>query len=294
MPVVIPEMKVCIALVMSMGLNVKPDIDAHWSTDEVVHTPFYSKTMTRDRFLLIHSNLHISDIRDARGNDPLAKVRLFLTMIQRTFCDVFSIYPIKRHQRPWKGRLRFKVYNPNKPSKFGIKLYQANESATGYDIAFEIYTGKNAGPSMTVDMAEFVGVSPEANTTTKLVVGLLASCGLLNKGYHIYLDNYYTSPELYDELRTHDTYAYGTVRRNRKDVPNAFSQVRLPQGEVIFRRRDGLLAVKYRDKRDVHMLSTIHVADAVKIRKRDDTVVTKPTCIVDYTALKPDQPLRPR
>ena len=177
------------------------------------------------------------------------------------------------------------MYNPNKPSKFGIKLYQANESATGYTIAFEIYTGKNAGPSMTVDMAEFVGVSPEANTTTKLVVGLLASCGLLNKGYHIYRDNYYTSPELYDELRTHDTYACGTVRRNKKDVPNAFSQVRLPQGEVIFRRRDGLLAVKYRDKRDVHMLPTIHVADAVKIRKRDDTFVTKPTCIADYTAL---------
>ena len=145
--------------------------------------------MTRDSFLLILSNLHISDNNNRAVDDPLAKVRPFLSMIQRTFIDV---YTPGRHISfdeatcPWKGRLRIKVYNPNKPIKFGIRLYQANESTIGYTIAFDIYTGKNEGPNICHDMVELVDLDSEANTTTKLVVGLLASCGLLDKGHHIY------------------------------------------------------------------------------------------------------------
>ena len=33
---------------------------------------------------------------------------------------------------PWKGRLRFRVYNPAKPDQFGIKLYEACEAKSGY------------------------------------------------------------------------------------------------------------------------------------------------------------------
>ena len=36
-------------------------------------------------------------------------------------------------------------------------------------------TGKNEGANLCHDMAELVDVDPESNTTTKLVVGLLAS-----------------------------------------------------------------------------------------------------------------------
>ena len=40
------------------------------------------------------------------------------------------------------------------------------------------------------DMAELSDVDPQSNTTTKLVVGLLASCGILEKVYHYaYVDN---------------------------------------------------------------------------------------------------------
>ena len=288
-PVTVSEMKVFIAVVMSMGLNGKADLESYWSTDDVLQIPFYSKVMTRDRFLLILSNLHISDNNNRAVDDPLAKVRPFLSMIQHTFIDVYTPgrdISFDEATCPWKGRLRFKVYNPNKPNKFGIKLYQANESSTSYTIAFDIYTGKNEGPNLCHDMAELVGVDAEANTTTKLVVGLLASCGLLDKGHHIYLDNYYTSPELFDELQLHNTYACGTVRRNRRDVPKAMTVVKkISQGDAIFRRRNGLLAVKFHDKRDVNMLSTIHSADAVRVVSRDRSVVTKPTCIADYTRL---------
>ena len=43
-------------------------------------------------------------------------------------------------------------------------------------------------------------IDPSVNGTTKLVLGLLDKGQLLDKGYNIFTDNYYTSPELVCEL----------------------------------------------------------------------------------------------
>ena len=127
-PVTVTEMKVFIAVVMSMGLNGKADLESYWSTDDVLQIPFYSKVMTRDRFLLILSNLHISDNNNRAVDDPLAKVRPFLSMIQRTFIDVYTPgrdISFDEATCPWKGRLRSKSTIQTSPTSLAssyIKL----------------------------------------------------------------------------------------------------------------------------------------------------------------------------
>lgn len=111
------------------------------------------------------------------------------------------------------------------------------------------------------EYSELVDLDQECCQTTKLVIELLARYGLLYSGYHIYMDNYYTLTELFDELSIRETYACGTVRKNRKNFPVALKgNQRMLQGDTLFRRRDDLLAIKFHDKRDVHMLTTIHKA----------------------------------
>ena len=289
-PVTLPEMKLFLAISLSFGLTQKPDLDLYWTTDPLLETPIYGKLMSRDRYLLILSNLHLvpNDPPDRVAfEDPLYKLRPLIDMIQRKFIDVYTPgrdISFDEGTCPWKGRLKFKVYNPAKPNKFGIKLYQVSESLTGYIIGFDIYSGKTdytcGSPE---EFAELVGVDPEAcTTTTKLVVGLLAKCGLLDEGCHVYMDNYYTSPELFTELDVRNTYACGTVRKNRRDVPRAFSEVKLRQGEVIFRRKENMLGLKWHDKRDVHLLSTIHRPFWKNVRGYRDRVVAKPMMVVDY------------
>jgi hypothetical protein len=103
------------------------------------------------------------------------------------------------------------------------------------------------------------------------------------------MDNFYVSPELFQELDLLNTYACGTLRKNRVGVPDALKRtfLKLKKGEIIFRRNDKLLAVKYRDQRDVHMLSTIHQATVSVLTKtdRNGDPIVKPTCIVDYCSL---------
>ena len=121
--------------------------------------------------------------------------------------------------------------------------------------------------------------------TTKLVLGLLASVDLLHKGHHCYMDNYYSSPELFQELYFTDTYACGTVWKSRKGLPIAVSSTKLKKGESVFRRNNALLALKWADKCTVYMITTIHDAKMVDTGKRhfnSNERIFKPEPVVQY------------
>ena len=61
--------------------------------------------------------------------------------------------------------------------------------------------------------------------------------------------------------------------------------MRLRRDEIIGCRSDELLAITFRDEKDVHMLSTIHDDSEVHRpdRRRLNQCQTKPTCIADYS-----------
>ena len=289
-PVTASEMKVFLALVITTGLVIKPTLEEYWSTDDIISTPFFPKHMALVRFQSILSNFHVVDNRLDDGSDPLFKVRPFVTHLRRRFVEVYSPsrdLSFDEATCPWKGRLRFRVYNPAKPDKFGIKLYATTEAKSGYLLGFDIYQGATRATNYT----EALEIQEDLTLTTQTVLGLLTFCGLLGKGHHVYMDNYYNSPELFHQLALFNTYACGTVRVNRHGMPAALKKQRaredrilLRQGQTIFRQKDNMLAVKHHDKRDVFMITTIHPPLEVQLDKvdEDDQHVWKPLCIVEY------------
>ena len=58
-----------------------------------------------------------------------------------------------------------------------------------------------------------------------------------------------------EDLLAQDTYACGTVRSNRKDLPPC-AKNKLKQGEKVYAQRGKLVFTKWHDKRDVSFLST--------------------------------------
>ena len=94
------------------------------------------------------------------------------------------------------------MYNLRKPSKFHIKLYQVCEADSYNVIAFEVYIGKVN--STCIQMSN--PIDPTVNDTMKLVLGLLEKGQLLDKGYNVFTDNYYTSPELLFECFYRQTF----------------------------------------------------------------------------------------
>ena len=170
---------------------------------------------------------------------------------------------------PWRGNIHFRVYNPNKPDKFGLKSYQLCDE-TGYCCVYELYTGKRQDTSV-------------HGATYDVCMRLMNS--YLNRGHHLYTDNYYTSPTLFSHLYSRGTDACGTLRQNRKHVPLGIKNAKPPKGETVVMSNGPLVIMKHTDKRPVTMCSTIHKGvhvDTGKVTRHTQQPIIKPDAIIAY------------
>ncbi|KAJ8929353.1 hypothetical protein NQ314_017972 [Rhamnusium bicolor] len=88
---------------------------------------------------------------------------------------------------------------------------------------------------------------------------------ILDQGRTICTDNWYTSLQLAERLLDRNTYLVGTMRSNRKDIPQEVAKVKLKVGETIaMENHKGVTVLNWRDKRNVLMLSTKHSNEVVE------------------------------
>ena len=85
----------------------------------------------------------------------------------------------------------------------------------------------------------------------------------VDKGYRLFVDNWYISVPLFLELERRGILACGSVRGNRKFLPKDIAdqsneQVkRLQRGESLFCQSGNLVCITWKDKKFVHQLLTI-------------------------------------
>ena len=92
---------------------------------------------------------------------------------------------------------------------------------------------------------------------------------LFDKGYHLYIDTWYTSEKLLNFLSDQDTVACGTAMGNKIKALKSLKDQPLEKGEWAFRRNDNLLMVRYKDKKEMSFfLSTIHDMQTERMSKR--------------------------
>jgi len=120
----------------------------------------------------------------------------------------------------------------------------------------------------------------EYGLSTSSVLSLID--GLLGKGYCVTMDNFYMSPELFEILIQNKTDAYGTVRCNRRDLPSKFAKEKLKNGEVAAWQNSKTLALKWKDEKDVWILSTVHDAASSVVKSKGCKEVLKLNVVLDY------------
>jgi len=71
------------------------------------------------------------------------------------------------------------------------------------------------------------------------------------------MDNFFSSPRLFDDLDGHKINSCGTVQPNRKHMPRDFgpNPQKLKRGDLRVKTRGGLTALVWKDKREVYMLT---------------------------------------
>ena len=272
------EMKVFIGLYFLMGIVWKPELDQYWCKDPYTSTPGFGQSMSRDRWLTILQFLHYSNNETADAADKVNKIRPLITLLTRRFQEVYtpsSHISIDEELVAWKGRLSFRQFIPSKRARFGIKVFALCEDS-GYLYNFVVYVGKD---NMTFDAAAVRNLGASGAVVAHLMQPLN------NKGYKLFIDNWYSSIPLALHLSQNGTGVCGTVRRNRVGLPKQLTNYAgLRKGQFVHRSNDGMVFVKLRDTKEVCFLSTMHRADVTASGKHDrqGRAISKLSLVQDY------------
>ncbi|KAI0243174.1 PiggyBac transposable element-derived protein 4, partial [Lamellibrachia satsuma] len=286
LPVTRPEMRAFVGLTIVTGIVRMPTLAMYWaSSNTMCQLPSFSATMPRDRFLQIMRYLHVND--EAAGNpddDKLYKVRDFINLINNNFGAKYTMgcqISIDESLIPFKGRLSFRQFIPSKRARFGIKCWVLADALNSFVSRFCVYTGRDAN------------AVPAVPLSTRVVRELLRDHENLH--HHLYVDNFYTSTDLFKWLLENGVYACGTVRKGRVGFPKDlyFARGRHVRGTSSYLTSGNLLAQSWYDSKEVYFLSTIHPAEypadtpdadrTVRRRSPNGTIdVAAPPLLHDY------------
>lgn len=276
-PITANDIRVFLAIIILQSIVKKPDLQHYWSKNPLLLTPFFSQTISYRRFLDIKKYLHFSNNEaydeSVHPSPKLNKIWPVLDNLSKKFSSLLTPerdITIDESLLMFKGRLGWIQYIPLKRAKFGIKIFMLCESKSGYVWNLIIYTGR--GTTLATEYSHLP-------LSSQVVINLAQP--LFDKGYCLTMDNFYNSPQLADFLISKKTDVYGTLRLNRKGVPATLKTTKLRKGEITGFQRGKVTVMKWKDKKDVSLLSTVHSLQMSTVEKRQKQM-KKPQAVVDY------------
>lgn len=280
------EIRALIGMMVIMGIHQLPHLANFWSSDPFLAVPSVAQVMPSKRYKKLIENIHLNDNTKAipkgeAGYDKLHKLRPLIDKLNDSFTKPYkhsAFLAVDESMIAFKGRSSLKQYMPMKPVKRGYKVWCLADSVTGYIWKFDIYTGK----SLDTETSNY-------GLGERVVINLTAS--LKNKNCLVAFDNFFTSVELMEKLLQDGIFALGTVRTNRKNLPDIYkNKTKLQRGEFMFATKGNVSAVKWMDNKNVHVLTNyFSPKDTETVLRRNKTgareAVYCPKVIAEYNRI---------
>lgn len=238
-------------------------------------------TMSMKRFFILTVCIRFDDRNTRemrRQQDPTAAVNEiwadFISNSQRMY-SIGQNACVDEMIVPFRGRCKFRVYMPNKPAKYGMKVLCLTDARNNYLFNAYLYGGKNT---------DGIGLSNEEKKLgipTQSVIRLVKPIGNTNR--NITCDNWFMSMELLRELRNRGLTVLGTLRSNKPEIPTEFlpNRNRAPGSSIFgFTSTETLVSYVPKKNKAVLLLSSCHHDD------KCDELSGKPDIIIDYNSFK--------
>ena len=175
--------------------------------------------MGKNRFRFLLSMMRFDDRATRavrRFNDKLAAFckiwNMFVEICKLMYLIGIAVY-IDKQLLPFQGRCAFRQYMPEKPSKYGIKIWMMCDCATKYMMNAKVYLGKENNE---------VARKLASDVVCTLVQPISGQQG----GRNVTTDNFFTSVDLSNRLKDRCLTLVGTMKQNKKEIPTEFKPVR--------------------------------------------------------------------
>jgi hypothetical protein len=225
-----------------------------------LHCHEVAGSLSRNRFQYILKCLHIKKkstlVQDNKdlGYDPLAQVRWLLDELKKKFQEIWSgskFLCVDESMVAYNGKFcSFKQYLPLKPITHSIKVRCLCCSFTKYILNWEVYVGAQNEKLQKLPL--------HACGSGASVVSRLTN-GWEGKWHTIVMDNFFTSPMLFQDLLERKFYTIGTARQGRIGFPASLD---IPDKgvtgtlEIRIHKEGKMAAIHWQDVKGVHFLST--------------------------------------
>ncbi len=244
------EIKKFIAITLYMGINKLPNLKMYWEkgkSNDRFHfkNSFVVNTLSYARYTFLRSHFRLTFFADKEDNNKqliIEKTSRIIGAINKLFRSVYvpsQKICIDEATIPFKGRCGAKVYNPQKPDKWGLKLYELCDSKNKYVYSIKFWNGK----------------STSLIDTVKFLLSGLEFCN-----YHLYMDNLYNSFENSLNLLNVNVYVTGTLRK-RRGGPLFMNLSRIKgvaKNSIFPFTKDKVNVIVYYDTKVVTMISTFY------------------------------------
>lgn len=242
-----------------------------WSSDFGVD--IFRATMSLRRFQFLSSCIRFDDKNTRpirKESDKLAAIREVWDAFIKNCTSYYTPHEyvtIDEQLVGFRGKCPFKVYFPQKPDKYGMKIVMLNDAKTFYMV--------NAIP--------YIGAVPKekGESVPEYYVRKLSE-PLHGTNRNLTMDNWFTSIPIAQRMLTlYKLTVLGTLRKNKAEIPPSFIG-KNPVGTSRFAFSGPMSLVSYTPKKNknVLVLSTMHRDNSI------DAETGKPDMILTYNMTK--------
>ena len=250
------EIKAVLGCLLLSGVLRDNTASTNTMFSSVFGTPFYRCVISQRRFdfLLRCMRFDQHATRNQRKSDRFYLIRVLWDKVIEKCQENWVAGPIVTVDEQlisFRGKVLFRMYMPDKPNKYGIKIIAAADAESHYMLDGVPYLGKGS----------CVNLPPNMNQGHYFTMEVLRK--LMQAGRTICLDNWFTSRNLTKELQQHNMHLVGTIKP-KPFLPNKaiIEKLKLEKDESVafFNHSDNINVVykKVKPKKHVAIITTVH------------------------------------
>ncbi|XP_063400067.1 piggyBac transposable element-derived protein 4-like [Mytilus trossulus] len=255
-----------LGIVIYMSVVKLSTVDKYWSSDvlykscpvrDYVKEKIHCNTIIYSSDLDVKSTYYDDRLENTSLDDcdKLTRMRYLLDHIKEISQSLYFPHKdISADERMVASKHKYsgiRQFIKDKPIRFGIKLWVLACFVTGYTWNFFVYLGKKR--TNIVDKSKGLAFTVVTTLCEKLY----------GQGFRLYVDSFYTTLRLANDLLTNKVYLIGAIRSNSTAMPLVFKQSvgwskLVSRGDFRWHREGSFVFIQWKDCKTVTLMSPLH------------------------------------
>ena len=215
----VEEIKLFHGLILWMGIHSNKDYKDNWSND-YIYSSNISKFMSRNRFMMLNTFLHLDDSKKDPKTDKIFNIRYVLNYLNKLFQDLYKPSKFICIDECMIKLCSTNEYKENlfrkKNEHQGIKALLLCDNYTYYCLEMVLDTGKNNEYRMIND--KLISNRDNLTNNENIIISLLRNITKLPSKHILYMDSKYTSYKICEYCRLNNIGLIGLIKRDKVNI----------------------------------------------------------------------------